>query len=105
MLDPDAGVQHAVRHLFATFARTGSARATVQAFRDEGLSFPARVRTGPHKGELTWMPLRHWRVLRTCTTPATPAPSSMGATGAARPSTARPPSRSCPVNSGRRSST
>lgn len=69
VVDPDAGVQQAVRHLFATFSRTGSARATVQAFRDEGLSFPARVRTGAHKGELTWMPLRHWRVLRTLHNP------------------------------------
>jgi DNA-binding transcriptional regulator YiaG len=69
VLDPDTGVVQAVRHLFATFARTGSARATVQAFRDEGLSFPSRVRTGPHKGELTWMPLRHWRVLRTLHNP------------------------------------
>ena len=40
VLDPDTGVQHAVRHLFATFARTGSARAIVQAFRDDGLPFP-----------------------------------------------------------------
>src|SRR6266498_734643 len=69
VLDPDAGVQHAVRHLFATFARTGSARAVVQAFNAEGLRFPARVRTGPHKGELSWMPLRHWRVLRTLHNP------------------------------------
>jgi DNA invertase Pin-like site-specific DNA recombinase/DNA-binding transcriptional regulator YiaG len=69
VVDPDVGVQHAIRHLFTTFARTGSARATVQAFRDEGLSFPARVRTGPHKGELTWMPLKHWRVLRTLHNP------------------------------------
>jgi DNA invertase Pin-like site-specific DNA recombinase len=69
VLDPDTGVQHAVRHLFTTFARTGSARATVQAFRDDGLLFPARVRTGAHKGELTWMPLRHWRVLRTVHNP------------------------------------
>jgi DNA invertase Pin-like site-specific DNA recombinase/DNA-binding transcriptional regulator YiaG len=69
VLDPDTGVQRAVGHLFATFARTGSARATVQAFRDEQLSFPARVRTGTHKGELTWMPLRHWRVLRTLHNP------------------------------------
>jgi DNA invertase Pin-like site-specific DNA recombinase len=69
VVDPDVGVQHALRHLFTTFARTGSARATVQAFRDEGLSFPARVRTGPHKGELTWMPLMHWRVLRTLHNP------------------------------------
>ncbi len=63
VLDPDAGVQHAVAHLFATFARTGSARAVVQAFSAESLRFPSRIRTGPHKGELSWMPLRHWRVL------------------------------------------
>ena len=50
VIDPDAGVQQAISHLFATFARTGSARATVQAFRDEGLSFPARVRTGAAQG-------------------------------------------------------
>lgn len=64
VLDPDASVQHALRHLFATFARAGSARAVVQTFRSEGLRFPARVRTGPHKGELSWTPLRHDRVLR-----------------------------------------
>ena len=69
VLDPDAGVQHAIAHLFATFARTGSARAVVQAFAAEGLSFPLRVRTGAHKGELAWQPLRHWRVLRTLHNP------------------------------------
>ena len=69
VIDPDTGVQHAIRHLFSTFARTGSARATVQMFKDEGLSFPARVRSGPRKGELAWMPLRHWRVLRTLHNP------------------------------------
>jgi hypothetical protein len=41
----------------------------VQAFSAEGLAFPARIRTGPHKGELSWMPLRHWRVLRTLHNP------------------------------------
>jgi DNA invertase Pin-like site-specific DNA recombinase len=69
VLDPDTGVQQALRHLFATFARTGSARAVVQAFAAEGLLFPARVRFGPHKGELAWMPLKHWRVLRTLHNP------------------------------------
>jgi DNA invertase Pin-like site-specific DNA recombinase len=69
VLDPDAAVQHAIRHLFATFARTGSARAVVQAFNTQGLLFPARVRFGPHKGELAWMPLKHWRVLRTLHNP------------------------------------
>ncbi len=69
VLDPDAGVQHAIVHMFATFARTGSARAVVQAFAAEKLSFPLRVRTGAHKDELAWQPLRHWRVLRTLHNP------------------------------------
>jgi len=69
VLDPDTGVQHAVAHLFATFSRTGSARAVVQAFARQGLLFPARVRFGPRKGELAWMPLKHWRVLRTLHNP------------------------------------
>jgi DNA invertase Pin-like site-specific DNA recombinase len=64
VLDPDAGVQQAIRHLFTTFARTGSARATVKAFADEGVSFPVRVRSGPNKGALGWTPLRHHRVLQ-----------------------------------------
>jgi DNA invertase Pin-like site-specific DNA recombinase len=69
VLDPDTGVQHALRHLFDTFQRTGSARAVVQAFAADGLLFPARVRVGERKGELVWMPLRHWRVLRTLHNP------------------------------------
>ncbi len=69
VLDPDAGVQRAVAHLFRTFSRTGSARAVVQAFTAEKLLFPLRVRTGAHKGELAWQPLRHWRVLRTLHNP------------------------------------
>jgi hypothetical protein len=69
VLDPDAGVQRAVRHLFDTFARSGSARAVVQAFNRDGLLFPARVRSGEHKGELVWSPLTHWRVLRTLHNP------------------------------------
>jgi len=68
-LDPDTGVQHAIRHVFASFERTGSARAVVQEFNRERLSFPTRVRTGERKGELAWMPLRHWRVLRTLHNP------------------------------------
>ncbi|MGH9095412.1 MAG: recombinase family protein, partial [Acidimicrobiales bacterium] len=69
VLDPDAGVQHAIGHLFTTFARTGSARAVVQTFAAEGLQFPLRVRFGPAKGELAWEPLAHWRVLRTLHNP------------------------------------
>src|SRR6516164_1867606 len=69
VLDPDAGVQRAVRHLFDTFARTGSARAVVQAFNHEAILFPARVRFGERKGELVWSPLTHWRALRTLHNP------------------------------------
>ena len=64
VLDPDEGVRHGVAHLFATFTRTGSARATVKAFVADGLSFPSRVQTGPNKGTLAWLPLRHHRVLQ-----------------------------------------
>ena len=69
VLDPDAGVQQAIGHLFATFARTGSARAVVASFREQHLLFPVRIRAGARKGELAWTPLRHWRVLRTLHNP------------------------------------
>ncbi len=64
VLDPDQGVRDAVAHLFATFARAGSARATVKAFAAAGLAFPSRVRPGPNKGTLAWLPLAHHRVLQ-----------------------------------------
>jgi DNA invertase Pin-like site-specific DNA recombinase len=63
-LDPDGQVRHSITHLFETFERTGSATATVRHFRTQGLRFPRRPRGGPHKGELLWEELRHWRVLR-----------------------------------------
>jgi hypothetical protein len=55
------------RHLLAT--RTGSARAVVAAFAGKKLLFPVRIGTGPRKGELAWMSLTHWRVLRTLHNP------------------------------------
>src|SRR2546421_12427731 len=61
VLDPDISVREAIAHLFAAFARTGPARAVVAEFNTAGLLFPARIRKGAHKGELAWMPLRHWR--------------------------------------------
>ena len=63
VLDPDTSVQAAVRHLFATFNRTGSARAVVKTFAAEKLRFPTRIRSGPHRDELVWQPLNHARVL------------------------------------------
>jgi DNA invertase Pin-like site-specific DNA recombinase len=64
VLDPDTGVQQAIRHLFATFTATGSAHATVKAFTAGQLSFPRRIRTGANKGELAWGQLAHHRVLQ-----------------------------------------
>ena len=69
ILDPDAQIQQALRLLFATFKRTGSAWATVKYFRDQGLLFPRRVRIGPHAGELHWMPLQHNAVLKVLRNP------------------------------------
>jgi hypothetical protein len=69
ILDPDAQIQQALRLLFATFKRTGSAWATVKYFRDQGLLFPRRVRSGPHVGELHWMPLQHNAVLKVLRNP------------------------------------
>ena len=63
VLDPDRQVRQSIEHLFETFARTGSASATVRHFRKQGLRFPRRPRCGPHKGELLWEQLRHWRTL------------------------------------------
>ncbi len=69
VLDPDAGVQAAVRTFFATFRRTGSATATVRAFREQGLLFPRRLASGPRKGELVWAELHHSRALRVLKNP------------------------------------
>ena len=64
ILDPGTAVQGALKHLFATFAATGSASACVKAFNTDGLNFPWRHRAGPRKGELDWKPLQHHVVLR-----------------------------------------
>jgi DNA invertase Pin-like site-specific DNA recombinase len=69
ILDPDKQVRESLGMLFRTFARTGSAMATVKEFRRKGLLFPRRVRYGPNKGEVLWGELTHWRVLRTLHNP------------------------------------
>jgi DNA invertase Pin-like site-specific DNA recombinase len=63
ILDPDAAIQGAVRHLLATFEATGSATAVVKAFNADGLPFPWRHRKGPRKDEVDWQTLRHHTVL------------------------------------------
>ena len=62
-LDPDARIQGVIHQLFQEFRRTGSAVATVKAFRAQGLEFPRRAYWGPHQGEILWGELEHSRVL------------------------------------------
>ena len=49
-LDPDTQVQAAMRMVFETFERTGSAMQTVKLFNEQGLRFPRRIRKGLNKG-------------------------------------------------------
>lgn len=62
VLDPDKQVQQAVRYLFETFSRTGSASATVRVFRREGIKFPCHCHAG--NGDLHWEELTHGRALQ-----------------------------------------
>jgi DNA invertase Pin-like site-specific DNA recombinase len=63
VLDPDREVQGSIRLFFETFQRTGSATATVKAFREQGLSFPYRIHGGMNKNDLVWKPLLVSRAL------------------------------------------
>ena len=69
ILDPDQQVQHSLQLLFATFRRTGTACATVRAFREQGLLFPRRPRGGPGKGELLWVEPTHSHVIQILRSP------------------------------------
>jgi DNA invertase Pin-like site-specific DNA recombinase len=62
-IDPDRAVQSAIRLLFDTFERTGSATQTARYFREEGLRFPRRIHSGAQKGELLWGLVDHSRIL------------------------------------------
>jgi DNA invertase Pin-like site-specific DNA recombinase len=63
ILDPDRQIQETIGTFFQTFRRTGSAMATVRAFRSQKLHFPRRARSGPAKGEVIWDKLNHARAL------------------------------------------
>jgi DNA invertase Pin-like site-specific DNA recombinase len=64
ILDPDEQVQSAVRLLFETFRRSGSALKVVRYFTTEGIGWPRRIVSGARAGELIFSPLAHDRVLR-----------------------------------------
>jgi DNA invertase Pin-like site-specific DNA recombinase len=64
VLDPDAEVQAALRLVFETFNRTGSAMQTVKVFDEQGLRFPRRIRKGVDKGDLHWVKAGHSRIIQ-----------------------------------------
>ena len=63
MLDPDEQVQGAVRLVFDTFDRTGSAGAVVRYFQQQQIAWPRRVAKGPRPGALVFGELERDRVL------------------------------------------
>jgi len=86
MLDPDAQIQQAVRLLFATFKRTGSAWATVKYFRTKAARFPTPcsqrssyrrtpldAAAAPHRAQSAAQPTLRWGLLFR-TNPDTPTP-------------------------------
>lgn len=67
VLDPDKQVQGTIRLFFETYRRTGSAWATVQTFRRDGVKFPRRWMAG--SGDLLWDELTHSKALDTLHNP------------------------------------
>ena len=63
-LDPDEGVQAAIRDVFARFARLGSAAQVLRALVRDGVQLPRRLRVGPAKGQVVWVPPGEWMVLQ-----------------------------------------
>ena len=64
ILDPDEQIQGAVRLLFETFRRSGSALKVVRYFDTKGIGWPRRIVSGVRAGELIAAPLAHHDVLR-----------------------------------------
>lgn len=63
VLDPDEQIQKTVRLLFETFRRTGTAGQVVRHFAHAGILWPRRITTGPHAGDVHFIPLVHSRAL------------------------------------------
>lgn len=54
VLDSNPAIAGALRAVFDTFRRKGSASATVQWLRQEGITLPSRPPHGPNRGQVRW---------------------------------------------------
>jgi DNA invertase Pin-like site-specific DNA recombinase len=52
--EPDEQVRHAIEAVFETFERVGTAAGTQKQLLAAGVLLPARLRSGPSKGSLSW---------------------------------------------------
>ena len=62
--DPDVQVQSAVRLLFETFQRTGSACQVVKHFSEHSLLWPRRMFGGPRAGDIVFARLQLYHVVQ-----------------------------------------
>ena len=97
VLDPDTGVQRALRHLFDTFERTSSARAVVHAFTQRRAAVPGQ---DPHRRAQGRVGVDAAASLARAAHPAQPAlcrrVRRMAANATARPRTGRSASSELP---------
>ena len=63
VFDPDQQIQGAVRLLFETFHRVGSAMRVVAHFREQGILWPSRMGRRARTGEVVFAALNHSQVL------------------------------------------
>ena len=54
VFDPDRSIIDAIRQVFESFRRRGSAMAVVKWMHRENITLPSRPRRGPTRGELRW---------------------------------------------------
>ena len=64
VLDPNQQIQQAIRSVFDTFRRVGSAFGVAKEFREQGWQFPRLIRPPGGPAEVGWGDLEHNRVTR-----------------------------------------